>query len=296
MGVCSLARIRKSSCGTVRSRNSPRSRAASRRLAPDDHRRTLAQPAERLHQQADEHLHKRLAHNGHRRCLNLHKAAIAEPLAPGNSGLVLLVEDLTETQQLEDRLVPPTPGEHWPPGAGVAHEIGNPITGIACLAQNLRDEREGDGEIVEISGQIIEQTKRVSRIVQSLMSFAHAGERQHQLYPVSLAQVTQDAIGCSRSTATAPCGSSTSAIRRTSPRAIHSGRRSDRPAIQRPRRVAAGSIHISSEVAEQTVYLTVEDEGSGIPKDIQDRCSSHSSPPRTLAKAPAGPRAGLFDH
>ena len=35
----------------------------------------------------------------------------------------------------------------------------------------------------------------MSRIVQSLMSFAHAGERQHQLYPVSLAQVTQDAIG-----------------------------------------------------------------------------------------------------
>ncbi len=59
--------------------------------------------------------------------------------------------------------------------AGVAHEIGNPITGIACLAQNLREEREGDSELTEISAQIIEQTKRVSRIVQSLMSFAHAG-------------------------------------------------------------------------------------------------------------------------
>ncbi len=106
----------------------------------------------------------------------------------------------------------------------MAHEIGNPITGIACLAQNLRDEREGDGEIVEISGQIIEQTKRVSRIVQSLMSFAHAGERQHQLYPVSLAQVTQDAIGASRSTATAPS-------------AVHQHLRSD--ALRRGRSTAA---------------------------------------------------------
>ena len=37
----------------------------------------------------------------------------------------------------------------------MAHEIGNPITGIACLAQNLREEREEDGELKEISGQIL---------------------------------------------------------------------------------------------------------------------------------------------
>ena len=125
----------------------------------------------------DEHLHKQhLALDGQTRWLNLHKAAIDEPLAPGNSGLVLLVEDLTETQMLEDKLVH---SERLASigrlAAGVAHEIGNPITGIACLAQNLREEREEDSELKEISGQILEQTKRVSRIVQSLMSFAHAG-------------------------------------------------------------------------------------------------------------------------
>ena len=54
----------------------------------------------------DEHLHKQhLTLEGQTRWLNLHKAAIDEPLAPGNSGLVLLVEDLTETQMLEDKLV-----------------------------------------------------------------------------------------------------------------------------------------------------------------------------------------------
>src|SRR5690606_20604704 len=98
---------------------------------------------------------------------------------PGNTGLVLLVEDVTETQMLEDKLIH---SERLASigrlAAGVAHEIGNPITGIACLAQNLREEREGDEEIAEISAQIIQQTKRVSRIVQSLMSFAHAGGRQ----------------------------------------------------------------------------------------------------------------------
>ncbi len=144
----------------------------------------------------DQHLHKqRLAIDGQTRWLNLHKAAIEEPLAPGNSGLVLLVEDLTETQSLEDKLIH---SERLASigrlAAGVAHEIGNPITGIACLAQNLREEREGDGELTEISGQILEQTKRVSRIVQSLMSFAHAGGKQVAAEPVCLADVAREAI------------------------------------------------------------------------------------------------------
>src|SRR5205823_14364383 len=56
------------------------------------------------------------------------------------------------------------------------------------------EEREDDGELTEISSQIIEQTKRVSRIVQSLMSFAHAGGHQHADEPVCLAEVAQDAI------------------------------------------------------------------------------------------------------
>ncbi|MDY0248925.1 MAG: ATP-binding protein [Pseudomonas sp.] len=130
------------------------------------------------------------------RWLNLHKAAIDEPLAPGNSGLVLLVEDATQTRLLEDKLVH---SERLASigrlAAGVAHEIGNPITGIACLAQNLREERAEDNEIIEMSNQIIEQTKRVSRIVQSLMSFSHSGSQQQESHePVSLFDSSAEAM------------------------------------------------------------------------------------------------------
>ncbi|MBV2207545.1 MAG: ATPase [Pseudomonas sp.] len=227
--------------------------------------------------QPDEHLHKqRLSFNGHRRCLNLHKAAIAEPLAPGNSGLVLLIEDLTETQELEDRLVH---SERLASigrlAAGVAHEIGNPITGIACLAQNLREEREHDAEITEASNQIIEQTKRVSRIVQSLMSFAHAGERQQRAYPVSLAQITQEAIAL------------LSLNKNRTEVQFFNLCEPEHLAEGDPQRLAqvlinllsnardasppGGIIRVSSEVAEQSVYLIVEDQGSGISKEIQGR-------------------------
>lgn len=130
------------------------------------------------------------------RWLNLHKAAIDEPLAPGNSGLVILIEDATQTRLLEDKLVH---SERLASigrlAAGVAHEIGNPITGIACLAQNLRYERDGDEEITEISDQIVDQTKRVTRIVQSLMSFSHSGHNQHDYHEaVRLFDIANDAI------------------------------------------------------------------------------------------------------
>ena len=268
----------------------------------EHHRRSMEAAAAGLSSTCpDEHLHKqRLALDGQTRWLNLHKAAIDEPLAPGNSGLVLLVEDLTETQMLEDKLVH---SERLASigrlAAGVAHEIGNPITGIACLAQNLREEREEDGELTEISGQIIEQTKRVSRIVQSLMSFAHAGGHQHDDEPVCLAEVAQDAIGL------------LALNRRNFEVQFYNLCDPNHWVEGDPQRLAqvlinllsnardaspAGSaVRVKSEAGEHTVDLIVEDEGSGIPK------SHHGPLVRTFLhhqgsgrRNRTGPRTGLF--
>ncbi|MCY1433197.1 Adaptive-response sensory-kinase SasA [compost metagenome] len=226
---------------------------------------------------SDEHLHKqRLAVDGQIRWLNLHKAAIEEPLAPGNSGLVLLVEDLTETQALEDKLIH---SERLASigrlAAGVAHEIGNPITGIACLAQNLREEREGDGELKEISGQILEQTKRVSRIVQSLMSFAHAGGKQVRTEAVCLADVAQEAISLlslNRRSVDVQffnlcepahwVEGDSQRLAQVLINLLSNARDASPP---------GGAIRVRSEASEQTIDLIVEDEGSGIPKAIVDR-------------------------
>ncbi|MFZ3154263.1 sensor histidine kinase [Pseudomonas sp.] len=278
MGVCSLAKdqeILMWNKAMEELTEIPAQRVVGSRL------NTLGEPWRGLLQNfielPDEHLHKqRLALDGQTRWLNLHKAAIDEPLAPGNSGLVLLVEDLTETQMLEDKLVH---SERLASigrlAAGVAHEIGNPITGIACLAQNLREEREGDSELTEISEQIIEQTKRVSRIVQSLMSFAHSGSHQNSEEPVCLAQVAQDAIAL------------LALNRRSVEVQFFNLCDSDHWVIGDPQRLAqvlinllsnardasppGSAIRVKSEVFEHTIDLIVEDEGSGIPKAIIDR-------------------------
>src|SRR5690606_13734775 len=218
----------------------------------------------------------RLRVDGEVRWLSLHKAAIEEPLTPGNTGLVLLIEDQTATRALEDKLIH---AERLASigrlAAGVAHEIGNPITGIACLAQNLKEERSEDTEISESSAQIIEQTKRVSRIVQSLMNFAHAGTRQPGGERVCLDGITQEAIALLRLSRE---GTEVDFVNACDPAHCAQGdpQRLAQVLINllsnaRDASPPGGTIRIGSEADEHSVVLVVEDEGSGIPRSAMDR-------------------------
>jgi signal transduction histidine kinase len=129
----------------------------------------------------ESHVHNtRVLIQGRPRWFNLHKSAIdispnPHDLSQGWGGTVIVVEDLTELQTLEAELAH---SERLASigrlAAGVAHEIGNPVTGIACIAQNLR--YEDDPEIIEESSDdILQQTQRISAIVQSLVTFSHSG-------------------------------------------------------------------------------------------------------------------------
>ncbi len=137
--------------------------------------------------------------------ISLHKASIEGPtnkhdetkktLNKGAYDQVILLEDVTETQRLEQELMH---NERLASvgrlAAGVAHEIGNPITGIACLAQNLQYETE-PSEILETSEQILSQTERVTRIVLSLVNYSHNGQnKEHQFEAVILKDCAGEAI------------------------------------------------------------------------------------------------------
>ncbi len=132
----------------------------------------------------DLHVHKRqLMIDGRLRSFNLHRAALAAASDErsvagdlGTGGMVILLEDLTDISTLEAELAH---SERLASigrlAAGVAHEIGNPVTGIACLAQNLREESEPE-LVRESVAAILEQTRRITEIVQSLVSFSHSGQ------------------------------------------------------------------------------------------------------------------------
>jgi|AntAceMinimDraft_11_1070367.scaffolds.fasta_scaffold00227_16 PAS domain S-box-containing protein len=125
--------------------------------------------------------------------IGLHKTPIEEG---SNSSTVIMVEDITELELLEEELLH---NERLASigrlAAGVAHEIGNPVTGIACLAQNLEYESDPQ-EIRYMAQDILKQTGRVSRIVESLMNFSHTGSQSvaTKLAPTNLADCVDEAI------------------------------------------------------------------------------------------------------
>jgi len=78
--------------------------------------------------------------------------------------------------------------------AGVAHEIGNPVTGIACLAQNLQYETEAS-EIQLSAEQILSQTDRINQIVQSLINFSRGEQSlENSRQPVNVRDAAVEAI------------------------------------------------------------------------------------------------------
>jgi PAS domain S-box-containing protein len=141
--------------------------------------------------------------NGEDRWYRFHKSAVQDSSASRTSsrtdsrteGQVILIEDITELQMLEKELMHSTRlASIGRLAAGVAHEIGNPVTGIACLAQNLRYENEEEGR-EETAQAILSQTDRITRIVQSLVTFAHTGQTsQKDFHSVSIHQCIDEAI------------------------------------------------------------------------------------------------------
>ncbi len=227
--------------------------------------------------------------DGKQRWFSLHKASLEYPLSAVSgitraggaqgSGQVILVEDLTETAMLEAEL---THAERLSSvgrlAAGVAHEIGNPVTGIACLAQNLRDET-GDPEQRSMAEQIIQQTRRISSIVQTLVHFSHSGmdadlpRRQEQ---VCLFEATAEAI---QLLSLQQQEGKKIRLQNTCQPNIYI--RADRQRIQqillnlltnaRDASTDGSSVDVTNSSRDGLVTLTVSDVGSGIPAGIQGR-------------------------
>ncbi|RZA03924.1 MAG: histidine kinase, partial [Moraxellaceae bacterium] len=223
------------------------------------------------------HYYRReIALEGHPHWISLHKATIEGPITEGVYDQVMMLEDVTETQLLEQELVH---SERLASvgrlAAGVAHEIGNPITGIACLAQNLRYDSDNP-EVLETAEQILSQTDRVTRIVQSLVGFSHTGHTaKSEFQAVVLRDCANEAISL---LSLQKDKQQVQFINEIAQNAIVAG--DTQRMIQvfinllsnaRDASPENGRVLLASNEDEYSIDITVTDEGSGIPPDIQDR-------------------------
>ncbi|MEH6825358.1 MAG: ATP-binding protein [Motiliproteus sp.] len=224
-----------------------------------------------------------LSIDGQPRFFSLHKAILAEQHRPNQNQLhahanqVLLLEDETENQLLADELAHTERlASIGRLAAGVAHEIGNPITGIACLAQNLKYETD-TAEILQASEQILQQTGRVDTIVKSLMSFAHGGdqyrpESQQTLSPhlcvkQAIELVRLDPRRKQRNYLNL-CDSQlqiqgdTQRLLQVFVNLLNNAADASEP---------GSSVRIQSYETDDSVLIHIEDQGSGIPPELQKR-------------------------
>lgn len=226
------------------------------------------------------HAHKaRFEFAGKRHSVNLHKAVIEKSMEADShhEGMIILIEDITETEDLEAGLAHSARlASIGRLAAGIAHEIGNPVTGIACLAQTIRDEYEEE-ELRSLANQIVEQTDRTSRILQSLMNFAHFGTRDGKA-----GRETVNVFTCMEEAATLISldknarevdlileGDREAAISADSQRLLQAlvnlignARDASQP---------GATVAVSCRAGDDGVEISVEDEGTGISPTIRDR-------------------------
>ena len=159
--------------------------------------------------------------------------------------------------------------------AGVAHEIGNPVTGIACIAQNLQHETEA-AEIKLSADQILSQTDRINQIVQSLINFSR-GERslQNALQSVNVRDAIEEAIQL--------LSLSSKQLEEQFIRSLdadsyilgdhHQLVQVLINLLSNARDASAGDspVTIEAELEEQKLIIMISDSGTGIDNDIRDR-------------------------
>ncbi|GMG86428.1 ATP-binding protein [Biformimicrobium ophioploci] len=207
--------------------------------------------------------------------LSLHKTRVSSDKKFRRDNMIILLEDVTETQLLEQELLH---SERLASigrlAAGVAHEIGNPVTGIACLAQNLHYDSDNP-DVHETADQILSQTQRISRIVHSLVSFSHSGGSDTRFEPVELRETVEEAVQL----LSLQKDKTQVVFENRIPQGLRTEGDNQR-LIQvfinllsnaRDASPENGAVTIDGHRQEGMICIAVTDEGPGIPPELQDR-------------------------
>lgn len=225
------------------------------------------------------HLHKhKLEVGGTQRYFSIHKAMMEAPASGTTGNKVMLLEDRTENHMLENQLFHSERlASIGQLAAGVAHEIGNPITAIDCLAQELMSLSD-EPDTRKMATQMLDQTQRVTRIVQTLVSYAHNGQTRHNDSKSGVVSLKHSVDEAASLLQLSHKNSQVRFINHCQPDHLVTG---DQQKLQQvlinlmsnavDASRARDTVTLCTAADAQTVTLTIEDQGHGIPRNIQGR-------------------------
>ncbi len=194
---------------------------------------------------------------------------------PGESeeGRVFVVEDVTALRQLErhvahkDRL-----SSIGTLASGVAHEVGNPLTGILMVAKNLAAD-PGAADAADRLGIIVDEAQRIHGIVQSLLTFSRRDETPVELQAIPVAGVIRNAAelakleteGCRIDldlSVDAPAMASPDGLTQVLVNLLNNARQACS---------SGATVYVRTRVDNGSVLIEVDDEGPGIPEELSSR-------------------------
>ncbi|NNE20328.1 MAG: PAS domain S-box protein [Myxococcales bacterium] len=194
---------------------------------------------------------------------------------PGESeeGRVFVVEDVTALRQLErhvahkDRL-----SSIGTLASGVAHEVGNPLTGILMVAKNLATDPGAD-DAADRLGIIVDEAQRIHGIVQSLLTFSRLDETPVELQAIPVATVIRNAAelakletdGCRIDldlSVNAPAMASPDGLTQVLVNLLNNARQACS---------SGATVYVRTRAENGSVLIDVDDEGPGIPEELSTR-------------------------
>ena len=194
---------------------------------------------------------------------------------PGDveEGRVFVVEDITALRQLErhvahkDRL-----SSIGTLASGVAHEVGNPLTGILMVAKNLATD-PGAEDAAERLRVIVDEAQRIHRIVQSLLTFSRRDETPVGLRAIPVADAVRSAAelvaletdGCSINLdlgVDVPAMATPDGLTQVLVNLLNNARQAC---------PSGSTVSVRTRADNGSVYIHVDDEGPGIPEELSER-------------------------
>ena len=169
--------------------------------------------------------------------------------------------------------------------SGVAHEINNPIAGIMNYAQLIADKVESASQTAEYAKEIVHETERVATIVRNLLQFARQEKQAHS--PARIQDIVEQTLSLLRAvlrrdqitlTVDVPEGLPSVKCRSQQIQQVlmnlltnaRDALNAKYPGYHEAKTLAVRAAPIERE-GRPWLRLTVADQGTGIPPEIQDR-------------------------